>query len=169
MSMASNRWPGDPLPPSETPETNGKVTWLRERAQAPNLATYKRQLLSCADEIESLERRLREAEATIKAVNADLRDTTRELQRRDIAAESKLAQGVVVPREQIMGSLSKLTVGDYVEVRYKDSSGKIKGRVTRLWPPPHAQAQVERGWCFHPGDEIIVHQVVAAEGEKSGS
>ena len=43
-----------PTPPSEMPEINGKVTWLRERAQAPNLAAYKSQLLSCADEIESL-------------------------------------------------------------------------------------------------------------------
>ena len=74
---------------------------------------------------------------------------------------------VLVPRKQIMGNLSDLAVGDYVEVRYKDGSGKIKGRVTKLWESPHAQAQVENGWCFHVGDEILVHDAaVPAVGEK---
>ena len=60
-----------PSNPSETPEINGRVSWLRERATAPNLAAYKSQLLSCADEIEALERRLREAEARVEQAEKD--------------------------------------------------------------------------------------------------
>ena len=74
-------------------------------------------------------------------------------------AEQRVPDGMVlVPRKQIMGDLNDLQIGDYVEVRYKDGSGKVKGKITKLWVSPHAQAQVNDGWCFHLGDEILVHE-----------
>lgn len=60
-------------------------------------------------------------------------------------------------RRRIMGRLADLKLGDYVEVRYRDGSGTLKGKVTELWPE-HGQARVESGWCFHPYDEILVHE-----------
>jgi hypothetical protein len=73
---------------------------------------------------------------------------------------------VLVPRKQIMGNLNDLEIGDYVEVRYKDGSGKVKGTITKLWVSPHAQAQVNNGWCFHPGDEITIHQRPSPTGDE---
>lgn len=60
-------------------------------------------------------------------------------------------------RRRIMGNLADLQIDDYVEVRFKDGSGRVKGNITKLWPE-HGQAQVDHGWCFHPGDEITTHE-----------
>ena len=69
-------------PASETPETD-------ELAHKQWGTWPKPGEIEAFDLARSLERRLREAEATIKAVNADLLDATRELRRRDIAAERR--------------------------------------------------------------------------------
>jgi hypothetical protein len=60
-------------------------------------------------------------------------------------------------RQRIMGNLADLQIDDYVEVRFKDGSGRLKGNITKLWPE-HGQAQINHGWCFHPGDEITKHE-----------
>ena len=58
-------------PASETPRSS--ASWLRERAQAFNLAVYKTKLLECADEIDRLADRLREAEAHYTGANRDFK------------------------------------------------------------------------------------------------
>lgn len=67
------------------------------------------------------------------------------------------AEGVIDRmRKRIMGKMDSIEVGDYVEVKYKDGSGKLKGTVTKVWPI-HGQIQVNNGWCAHPEDEVLVH------------
>ncbi len=59
----------------------------------------------------------------------------------------------------------KIALGDYMEVEYttgdRMKGGRIKGTVTELWNPEdhegHRQARLSCGWCFHPGDKILVH------------
>ena len=59
----------------------------------------------------------------------------------------------------------KIALGDYVEVEYTSGirmkGGQIKGTVTELWNPEdhagHHQARLSCGWCFHPGDKILIH------------
>lgn len=60
-------------------------------------------------------------------------------------------------RRRIMGNLADLQIGDHVKVRYKDGHGYLEGKITKLWPE-HGQAQVNDGWCFHPDDDILIHE-----------
>ena len=89
-----------------------------------------------------------------KYVQRKLEEAAAALRERAVAP-----QGVVlVPRRSWMGNLADLQVGDKVRVRYKDGSGTLTGTITTIWELPHPQFQVNNGWCFHKGDEILEHE-----------
>lgn len=68
-----------------------------------------------------------------------------------------------------MSELKELTIcgktlklGDFVRVEYTKGrnfkGAQIWGTVTKLWPAPGPQVQVNNGWCFHEGDLIVEHK-----------
>lgn len=61
-----------------------------------------------------------------------------------------------------------LEINDHVKVKCVNRAGEftgiLTGKVTKLWKNEDTpgcrnltQAQVNNGWCFHQGDEIIEH------------
>jgi len=50
----------------------------------------------------------------------------------------------------------ELSLGDYVEVRYKTGGG-ISGTIIELCPYI-PQVKVKSGWCFHDDDTITVYR-----------
>ena len=66
-------------------------------------------------------------------------------------------------------------LGDFAKAKYTSGTrmkgGEIKGNITQLWSLEHGdnskQVQLDNGWCFHEGDEILEH-VPAHSSEESG-
>ena len=50
--------------------------------------------------------------------------------------------------------IAGLSIGDYVHIAYQHGEGDVRGIITHIWEDLQ-QAQINKGWCFHPNDMLL--------------
>lgn len=126
------------------PQTATPWTWVQPKNQA--------ELLTRLADARDLDMTERERENLCACAYTEITRLQREILR---------LSGL--PAENAGGNSTRLCgaiiyVGDAVKVRYttgkRMKGGILAGVVTKVWP---FQAEINNGWCFHDGDDLLEH------------